>query len=58
MLNIMDYGFYSNRGGVAIGNFNIYRLPYIYFTSNQGSNKLYINKGNFKFEAITVKAGM
>jgi hypothetical protein len=57
-LNILDYLYYYNGGGVAIADFNSDGLPDIYFTSNKGSNKLYLNKGNFQFEDITDKAGV
>src|SRR5688572_23443981 len=47
-----------NGGGVAVGDVNNDGLQDIYFSSNIGSNKLYLNTGNLQFRDITDQAGV
>jgi len=57
-LNILDYMYFYNGGGVSVGDINNDNLPDLYFTSNQGSNVLYLNMGNLKFKDISEQAGV
>jgi len=47
-----------NGGGVAIADINNDGLPDIYFVCTNGSNRMYLNMGNFKFKDITESAGL
>lgn len=56
--SIINYIYYYNGGGVASGDVNNDNLPDLFFVSNMGENKLYLNKGDFKFEDVSEKANI
>jgi len=57
-LNIIEYLYYYNGGGVAVGDINNDGLEDIYLGANQSEDKLYLNLGNLKFKDITKNAGL
>ncbi len=55
-LNIITYEYFYNGGGVGLGDFNNDGLTDVFFSGNMQSAKLYLNKGNWKFQDISGKA--
>nr|HQU61161.1 VCBS repeat-containing protein [Saprospiraceae bacterium] len=56
--NVFNYMYFFNGGGLAAGDFNKDGLVDLYFTSNMGPNKLFLNEGGLKFRDVTDQAGL
>ena len=57
-LNPYTFRNFYNGGGVGLGDFDKDGLLDIFFSGNLVANKLYLNKGNFKFNDISIQAGI
>lgn len=57
-LNVVDFEYIYNGGGVGVGDLNNDGLADLFFSGSQTSCKLYINKGNFRFDDVTAKSGI
>ncbi|MEQ9373811.1 MAG: VCBS repeat-containing protein, partial [Imperialibacter sp.] len=56
--NILTNEYIYNGGGVGAGDFNNDGLTDLFFTGNQTSNKLFINKGGLEFDDVSTEAGI
>lgn len=56
--NLFRYMYFYNGSGVGAGDFNNDGLIDLFFGANQGSNKLYLNKGQLHFEDVTKEAAI
>jgi hypothetical protein len=56
--NVLTYENFYNGGGVGIGDINNDGLPDIFMTGNTFGGRLYLNKGNLKFEQISESANV
>jgi len=57
-LNVLNYEYFYNGSSVSVGDFNNDGLSDLFFSGNAVSNKLYLNKGNLKFEDVSAIAGI
>ncbi|MGV3503369.1 MAG: VCBS repeat-containing protein [Adhaeribacter sp.] len=56
--NILDYLYFYNGAGVAAGDLDKDGRTDLFFVSNRGKNKLYLNQGDFTFRDVSAQAGI
>lgn len=57
-LNILNYIYYYDGGGVGAGDFNNDGLIDLFFAGSKVDDALYFNQGNWQFINVTEKAGI
>jgi hypothetical protein len=57
-VNVLDYEYSYNGGGIGVGYFNRDSLPDLFFSGNQVGNKLYLNQGGLTFKDATAGSGL
>src|SRR5947199_6653088 len=57
-VNVQTNVYLYNGAGVAVGDIDNDGLPDIFFAGNMVSSRLYLNKGNMRFQDITQSAGV
>ena len=57
-INILTVQYMYHGGAVAVGDFNNDNLTDIFFSGNMVPNRLYLNRGNLRFEDVSEKAGI
>jgi len=54
--NVFHYMYFYNGAGIGAGDFNNDGLIDLYFASNQGDDKLYLNQGGLRFKDVSKAA--